>query len=621
MSTGARTATGRWWGRTQRRPRRVPVANEPPPRPLFRPAPRSAMFVPMVVVAAVLPGLYALNWWDLVPPGPWWGLRGLAVLEGLWLDQSPMTGVGPPHEAAAYRAVALQPPLYAWLEAVCLRLSPSLNPLATVLPGYVAGVLVVMLVFGHGRLWRGPGVGVVAALLMAFSRDLLVQMQQASPATLGVAGLMGALLAYGRALRADDGRSRGWLVAAAGLCLGLSFLAVSLFGLVGVAIVAAHQAILAGAARARRSIRRKVRIGDLLRMSLILAAAGALTLAIAAPWHLAMLSRHGDDFIQALIAPPRPSWTGDRDALAAVLTLAPAALPLAALGFLRVVSEVIHAEPDDPAAVGGSFWLVWLVIATIGLLAWRSGPRSALILVVLVPVNLLAARAMTDLAARRLPARRLSWLAPAVMLSVAAWLSSSLRGAVVSLIHGRPPMAHEALWYGLIVLLVLATRRLDRWARRDDRHRRAALCVLLASVLAVTAGAGLREVRFRHVETAELLDLRGEILRRDRLRPLTALVVVSPEAIEAQGATPGGRLRLILRTALPRLPQTDCSTTDALLGLPGPPNRQRLVVLVGPDASLPYRFQSQLGLEALHAGRTGMLDAFATTYVPPRRRR
>jgi hypothetical protein len=38
------------------------------------------MFFPLVVLVAVLPGLYALKSWDLNPPRPWWGLRGLAVL-------------------------------------------------------------------------------------------------------------------------------------------------------------------------------------------------------------------------------------------------------------------------------------------------------------------------------------------------------------------------------------------------------------------------------------------------------------------------------------------------------------------------------------------------------------
>src|SRR5438067_7999448 len=106
-----------------------------PARPLIRPAPRSAMFFPLVVLVAVLPGLYALRNWDLNPPGPWWGLRGLAVLEGWVLDQVPAaSGMGSEPEARAFRIVAMQPPLYAWLEAAALAMSTQRSPLATILP-------------------------------------------------------------------------------------------------------------------------------------------------------------------------------------------------------------------------------------------------------------------------------------------------------------------------------------------------------------------------------------------------------------------------------------------------------------------------------------------------------
>ncbi|MEJ7638591.1 MAG: hypothetical protein WKF75_11610 [Singulisphaera sp.] len=109
-------------------------------RPLVRPAPRSARLFPLVVLVAVLPGLYALNSWDLTPPSPWWGLRGLVVLDGLVLDQVPAAAeIKPALEARTFRTVAFQPPLYAWLESIGLRLSFHLDPRATVLPSYVAG--------------------------------------------------------------------------------------------------------------------------------------------------------------------------------------------------------------------------------------------------------------------------------------------------------------------------------------------------------------------------------------------------------------------------------------------------------------------------------------------------
>ena len=119
---------------------RSKVVVSPPVRPLFRPAPRSAMVFPLVVLVAVLPGMLALNAWDLTPPGPLWGLRGLAVLDGMVLDQVPATAaIRPVQEAAAYRAVAFQPPLYAWLEAALFWLGGDRDPMASVLPSYVAG--------------------------------------------------------------------------------------------------------------------------------------------------------------------------------------------------------------------------------------------------------------------------------------------------------------------------------------------------------------------------------------------------------------------------------------------------------------------------------------------------
>ena len=77
------------------------------------------MVFPLVVLVAVLPGLVALNSWDLTPPGPLWGFRGLVVLDGHVFDQMPAADeIKPLPESAAFQAVAFQPPLYAWLEAV-----------------------------------------------------------------------------------------------------------------------------------------------------------------------------------------------------------------------------------------------------------------------------------------------------------------------------------------------------------------------------------------------------------------------------------------------------------------------------------------------------------------------
>jgi hypothetical protein len=183
----------------------------PVPKPLVRPAPQSAMVFPLVVLVAVLPGMAALNSWDLTPPGPMWGLRGLAVLRGFVLDQTPaVASIKPTPEAAAFRAIVYQPPLYAWMEAIAFCLSSNRNPIGSILPSYLAGVIAVMLVYLHGRLWRGAGLSLSAAILVGFNQSLLSRMQEATPATLVLCGLLAALLAYGSHERATVESKRHW---------------------------------------------------------------------------------------------------------------------------------------------------------------------------------------------------------------------------------------------------------------------------------------------------------------------------------------------------------------------------------------------------------------------------
>ena len=92
------------------------------------------------------------------------------------------------------------------------------------------------------------------------------------------------------------------------------------------------------------------------------------------------------------------------------------------------------------------------------------------------------------------------------------------------------------------------------------------------------------------------------------------MAVVSPDISRFFPAAPfpAGGLRFILRSALPHLSQRDLSNTDELLALP---EGQRLVILAGGQHRLSYAVQSRLKLEAIHPGRMGVLDAFATANV------
>jgi 4-amino-4-deoxy-L-arabinose transferase-like glycosyltransferase len=602
-------------------------------RPLVRPAPRSGVFFPLVVMAAVLPGLYALNWWNLTPPGPWWGLRGLAVLDGWVIDQSPAAvTLRPALEARAFKAVALQPPLYAWLEALGLAIGSDHTPSATVLPSYIAGALVVLLMYWHGQLWRGSGVGLVAAVLTAFNPHLLIQMKEASPATLTLAATLAVMYCYGRHFRMGVGTARFYLrggglswVILGGVALGLALLSMGGIGLLCVPVIILHQAYLrsemAPLERQERPWYGWWNNPSLLAGSIAL----AIGLLIAAPWYSSMLATHGREFLVGLMNPPDPLGWERPTLLARLNDLAPATLPLALFAVGRSVKAALVSEHDDRGTIGGIFWVLWLAVAALVPATWSGGPQTTMSLFLLVPLNLLAAQAVSDLATRRASVRWLSWLAPATAVSVVWWLSGDLRGAVIALSHGHvgPRSAlglHLAI--DLLIAVVWLSRGLDRWARRRDVRQRRVLASFLLVVLVTSLADGLREVTFRHLETRELMNLRAAVLLRHQAQPFRGISVVGPDLDHPliEGPTPGGRLRFILRSTLPGVPEVDFTSTDQLLGRTKADGPQ-LVVLVGPEHRLSYAVQSQLGLEAIHpgqAGRQGLLDAFATDLAATR---
>jgi hypothetical protein len=310
--------------------------------------------------------------------------------------------------------------------------------------------------------------------------------------------------------------------------------------------------------------------------------------------------------------------------LTRLIGLAPATLPLGIYGAGRMGRLALTDESNDPGIVGGVLWVMWLAVAAVVPVFWPAGPRPVIDLFLLVPLNLLSARTIIDLANRRISVRTLTWIAPATAASIAWWASADLREAVSNLAHGRAGASTALGLHLALDLLVVAfwlTRRLDHWARRRDDRQRWVLAGFLACVMAVIVTAGTREVSFRHRETDDLLLLRTMILRHDREKPFDLVAVVGPDParLRSEGPAPGGRLRFILRTALPGLPQRDLTSTEELLSLP---DGQRLVILAGTDQRLSRAIQSQLGLEVIHPGRSGILDAFATAgdrVRPPRR--
>ena len=608
-------------------------------KPLINPVPRPTMWLGLSVLVAVIPGLLALRHWDLSPPGPWWGLRGLAVLEGYTLDQVALEGVGTPIEGWAYRQVAMHPPLYAWLEAAALAISGDRAPIATVVPSFLAGLFLVLLVYRLGVLWGGPPLGGVAAILTGLNRQLLNHMQFANPATLGLAFALAALLADGYAIQAaSHGRRRAWLwTLASGIALGLSLLSVAFFGLL-VPIILGLQRVLVGGEplppvlRSRWPLFR--RIVWRARGALTTLAALVIGLALAAPWHYLMAQRHGLQFWRALVHPPFSGAGIPGGPLEKLLQLAPATLGLAVYGAFLAVRRLKNAErgSTDPRVVSSALALAWIAVTVVLPLMLPAGPRPVLLLFLLVPLNLLAARLMLDLALRRVGIQALLVLVPVSAVCLAWWACPPLRDASGALLRGQVSSAVMiALPLGLALLVAFRffAQQTIRWAGVNDGRRRGLRGSFLGLVFLVTLAAGIHEVEYRHRETLDLLSLREAVLRRQSTQPFTRVTVLglgsewsplasllSPSvpftAANFPTVAPGGRLRFVLRSALPGVSGTETARVEDLaMSGEGP----QLVVLAGTGSRLTYSAQARLRLESIYPSRGGLLDAYATPIV------
>ena len=476
----------------------------------------------------------------------------------------------------------------------------------------------------------GAGLGLMAAVLVGFNQNLLLRMQEATPNTLVVCGILAALLGYGwhERMAVESARPSSWAgpafwAVAGGVALGLALLSLGGLAFIAIPIVLLHQFYLS-ASSASSSQRSLTRFWWLSRRESPGLVNGLLAffiaLAVALPWFVLMVNSHGWQALAALCTPP-DVMDPQLSLLPRLIKLAPVTLPLGLFGAVRAIRSALVAESETRETVGGSFWVVWLAVAALAPTVWPSGPRSAFDLLLLIPLSLLAAQTIADLANRRVSVRALIAVAPATAMSITWWASADLSGALDDLIHGRADSAtalglHLAL--DLVVASVLVIRGLNRWARRRDDHQRWILAVFLLVVVAVTVVIGLREVLFRHSETRALLSLRTMILRRNREGPFQVVAVVSPSLpgpaddggwLASDRPLPGGRLRFILRTALPRLPQRDLSVIDGLFSLP---DGQRLIILAGTGQRLSSADQFKLGLEVIHPGRSGILDAYAT---------
>ena len=168
---------------------------------LFPMLQRAPAFRPLLVLFAVLPGLYALTQRTLSDTSAWWSLASLEVAAAESPDLLPTEA----ESGAADASGAWRPPLSVWLTAVVMRGFGPDQGISTVLASYLATIALIVLAYHlFGRLGDAR-LGLWTAVFMAFHGPVLSQAQTPVPISLGVVLSLATIWGFYVHIRAANG--------------------------------------------------------------------------------------------------------------------------------------------------------------------------------------------------------------------------------------------------------------------------------------------------------------------------------------------------------------------------------------------------------------------------------
>ena len=525
-----------------------------PARPVFPLLNQADAMIPLIVILAFLPALYALANRTLTEPGARLGLAGLKTLAAA--DASELID---PASVDTYqvtrnetslepvRSLRFQPPLMRWLTALSMRAFGIGNTAGLVAAAYLctAGLLVAAYVLA--RRLGGERLGFVTVLLLAFNPHILQGAQEPLPqsatalfAVLTLAGLVvhwqksSAFVSYPLLL--------------AGIALGICLLAG---GPVAPAILfivltyvccwkfEAWQRCRSGVVWHRSQFSRRTA----LRSTLILAATG---FALAGWTVLLLSSRHGIDFWREWLAgPPLPAAVAQPPArswlFAATWELNRLAVPvfgLVLVGLASIVRDYWYAD-EDPARQHRGILPVWMLVA---LLAWLQlgGPVSGGATffkvwetLLTVPLTIAAALGLIEIAERRVGFLLSLTICVLALVDAALWGRMGGPGGLDSAQPERRLADIVDEWGLTSVLLVLLTVAatgiaLAIFAGAVEKRRRIVLAGVLTTLVLVNCLWGAMAVRQTNSGDRELDELRTGLSRVPHVDRLTFVALSAP---------------------------------------------------------------------------------------------
>ena len=514
--------------------------------PLFPLLTQAEAMVPLVIVLAFLPALYAIHHRTLTEAGAWEGLASLRCMEARSLPEFVDTAAL--DSANPYR---YQPPLMTWLTEIGMRLAGAGTVAGSLAAAYLCTAGFVVAGYILARRLGGELLGLISAGLLAFNPVVLEGAQEPIPQSaaclFAVLALAGAVAHWQKSPVVTS-----YQLLLGGLALGACLLAGGPVALAVLLIVLLYVVLWKADARLRRSLgvsreRSPFSRRPALRSTVVLAA----TAFAVGGWHVLLMStRHGLDFWKNWWTVPQTAelaaaqLTGGAWLMDTAQEFNRLALPLLGMslvGLVTIVRDLFRAE-DDPARQHRGLLVVWIAVALPVWLISRgfldAGAPSVRTWETLLAIPLVIAAA---LALIEIAERRISFSIALIfgLLSVAGtavyvdqWLTGGMARAAIPMFAGTHLSPSGA---ALLLLIGSAGFVLARYASGQDAPRRVVLTAILAAIVAANCVWGVLAVRRTSAGDRELERLRTGLarLRTDnRVARCTFVDLTPPAAFE-----------------------------------------------------------------------------------------
>jgi len=291
-----------------------------------------AYFVPLTVATALyLPGMFFKYW-----------LSDAALYAAITLR---ITRTGEWWELGEANATFFnKPPLAFWVHALFVKVLGEADWVLR-LPSVLAALACVALTVSIVKRLQGPRVGLLAGVLLAlcdeyvlriahYRIDFLLTVLMLAGVRMCVEGYVRAGLLPTRSAGSRSGSRGVWWMVGSGLPIGLGLMVKPFYALLALVLVAVWMFVCGGVGR-----RRAVWVG----------LGAMLAVMVAAPWHVSMVMRHGESFVNCyFIQQSVARATGE------------AMRPEPWYWYLRYLVQSDWAK-DAPFALGPVHHLLWLV--------------------------------------------------------------------------------------------------------------------------------------------------------------------------------------------------------------------------------------------------------------------